>query len=74
MTKINNERLEEICKQGQGEECCRYIVFGPNGFECAKHMRLKTTIDQRVEHMTAQGDNCEGLKGKKGGTDDKGAN
>lgn len=61
---ISDERLKNICKIGQGNECCRYILGGNNGFECGKHSKLKKEIDDRVNSnfMIAKGDNCEGLK------------
>lgn len=49
-----------VCKMGQGEKCCRYLMFGYQ-FSCAKHTELKPVIDARVMKMTAQGDNCPGL-------------
>lgn len=50
------------CKIGQEAECCRYLVTGPHGFECAKLTGMKGTIDLRVAAgtFTAQGDNCDG--------------
>ncbi len=53
--------IKEVCKIGQGKDCCRYLTMGPNGFECAKlNLGLMLTIDARVESMNAKGDNCEG--------------
>ena len=60
MKAMEKEVLRNICKIGQGKDCCRYLVCGVGGFECAKLSGLKTLIDHRVELMTAQGDNCEG--------------
>lgn len=61
--KITSQQLKEVCKIGQGNECCRYITVGPQGIECAKNTGLKITLDQKVNNgeMVAQGDNCEGL-------------
>lgn len=59
---IPKETLKNVCKIGQGKDCCRYITCGPNGFECEKHTSLKKTLDNSVSHMVAKGDNCEGLK------------
>lgn len=61
---IPKETLTDVCKLGQGSDCCRYITAGAAGIECAKHTGLKAIIDKRVEEgtFTAQGDNCEGLK------------
>lgn len=56
------EHIKEVCKIGQGHQCCRYLVMGGKGFECAKHTELKMLLDTRVatETITARGDNCEG--------------
>lgn len=45
---IMSSQIEEVCKIGQGNDCCRYLVVGPNGFECAKHTALKRYLDTRV--------------------------
>lgn len=54
--------LKEVCKIGQGADCCRYIVAGKGGIECAKLSTMKPAIDSRVEAgmFVAQADNCEG--------------
>ena len=62
---ITNEYIKETCKIGQGADCCRYLVSGVNGFECAKLSEgLKRLIDHRVMNFTydAVGDNCPGVK------------
>lgn len=56
------EYIKDVCKFGQGHDCCRYLTCGPNGFECEKLGALKGVIDSRVQYMTAQADNCEGVK------------
>lgn len=58
MSKI----IEEVCKIGHGNECCRYLVIGSKGFECMKNTEMKHLLDSRVQNkmMTARGDNCEG--------------
>lgn len=58
---IPEEILKNICKIGEGKDCCRYIIYSSNGFECVKHTSLKKTIDDKVSFMVAQGDNCKGL-------------
>jgi hypothetical protein len=57
-----NQNVINICKIGQGANCCKYLLAGTEGFECAKHEGEKQMID-RVwnETKNAQGDNCEGL-------------
>ena len=55
---------KDICKLGQAEDCCRYLMVGGNGFECAKLTKLKKTIDKKVKSgiFKAQGDNCDGIE------------
>lgn len=60
---MTDEKLEEVCKIGQGKACCRYLGAGADGIECfKKNFRLKGILDGKVAEgkMTAQGDNCEG--------------
>ena len=61
MREIDKTTLEEICKIGQGHDCCRYIIIEPNGIVCAKGTGLQITLDARGDAMVARGDNCEGL-------------
>jgi predicted AAA+ superfamily ATPase len=60
---FTDERLQNICRIGQGHACCRYLLAGSKGFECGKHSVFKSLLDKRVanEEMVARGDNCEGL-------------
>lgn len=61
---LDFDQVKDVCKIGQGAECCRYLVTGANGFECAKLTSLRLTIDNRVEQgtFTARGDNCPGVE------------
>jgi hypothetical protein len=60
--KKMNPNVATVCLIGAGNKCCRYLMVGGYGFECAKITALKTTLDTRVKQgrMIAQGDNCEG--------------
>lgn len=58
--EVDMTHIKSVCKIGQREKCCRYLIMGQDGFECAKETSLKTTIDLRVNTMNAQGDNCVG--------------
>ena len=51
---------KEMCKIGQGADCCRYLTGGQTGLECAKLTGLRAVIDARAATMTAQSDNCPG--------------
>lgn len=59
----DRDRVQDVCKIGQGAECCRYLMAGGSGFECAKKTSLAEVLDARVEtgSMAARGDNCPGL-------------
>lgn len=48
---------------GQGHACCRYLILGSSGFECAKGTPGGAMLDMRVrtESIVARGDNCDGL-------------
>lgn len=64
-TPIDDEHLKEVCRIGQGAECCRYLTMAGGkdpGWSCEKRGGLKATIDERVANglFTACGDNCEG--------------
>ena len=56
--RLSAKKIKEVCKLGQGAECCRYLVCGVKGFECAKFTENKSLLDNRVYTMTAKGDNC----------------
>ena len=57
-----NEQVKNICKAGQGNACCRYLVIGTRGFECVKQSDMREYLDARVamETMVARADNCPG--------------
>lgn len=61
MKLVDNKTLKEICKMGQGNDCCRYIICGADGIECGKGTEFQLAIDANVSKMTAKGDNCKGL-------------
>ena len=60
---LSNKHFHKVCKSGQGADCCRYVVAGSKGIECAKFSSLKEILDKRVaeESMVARGDNCAGV-------------
>jgi len=60
---MDDQKIKEVCKLGQKEATCRYLMAGPAGFECAKNTKIaRALIDARVEagDFVAQGDNCDG--------------
>jgi hypothetical protein len=65
MDKNLPRQVANVCKIGQGEKCCRYLIVGGQGFECAKVQEpMKALIDKRVAEgsFRAKGDNCEGVE------------
>lgn len=62
--KLTKEYVNDVCKIGQQEQCCRYLLFGADGFECGKTGPLKGVIDSKVMYMSAQADNCEGVNNR----------
>jgi hypothetical protein len=57
-------RVENICRIGQREKCCRYLGAGAEGFECFKHQpAFASMVDARaaIGAMVAVSDNCEGV-------------
>ena len=66
---MNNHIVKNVCKIGQREKCCKYLVMSPDGFECMKVSESnKKVIDDawaKDEHV-AQGDNCDGKEDIRG--------
>jgi len=63
VSEVIEEYVKDVCKMGKGIECCRYLMMGSKGWECAKLSdEAKVMIDNRVKagKFNAQGDNCEG--------------
>lgn len=56
------EHIKNVCKIGQKNLSCRYLIITGRGFECMKNTDMKGYLDSRVamETMVARGDNCEG--------------
>lgn len=59
---MNDEKVKNVCKVGQGQDCCRYLAVGGDGFECLKNTSIAKLLDYRVKTGTinARGDNCDG--------------
>lgn len=61
---IGGRRIKELCRPGKGADTCRYLMCGPDGWECGKHQEFfRQELDRRSAEgsMGAKGDNCEGL-------------
>lgn len=58
-----NEHIKNVCKIGQGKECCRYLTLGPDGWNCERNNpSAKRMLDLRVESgsFISKGINCDG--------------
>ncbi len=62
----DNKQVREVCKIGQGAECCRYLTMGANGWSCEKLSEMGITLDAKAlaGSMTARADNCPGLESR----------
>lgn len=58
---MDDDFVKQTCKLGQMADCCKYLMMGAGGWECAKIVpTVKVHIDQRTD-MNAKGDNCPGF-------------
>lgn len=67
MQNIPEKHVNEVCKVGKKEKCCRYLSMGPGGWTCLKmNAFMRKLFDERVKTgtMKAIGDNCPGYGGK----------
>ena len=56
--ELEDDEAKEICRLRQGEECCAFLVVGPDGFECIRMSpAFSETIFARLEEgaMVATG-------------------
>lgn len=57
-----SRQIREVCRIGQGADCCRFLSNDGTGFHCAKlNDHLVEQIEVRRPDMIAQGDNCAGF-------------
>lgn len=56
------EHVKNVCKIGQGSNCCKYLVAGGQGFQCMKvnPENKKLVEDNWDDTKSAQSDNCKG--------------
>jgi len=59
---IEDKKVTEVCKLGQGEKVCRYLGFGQGHWQCLLGTPYQKVIDERVlqGEMKAKGINCAG--------------
>jgi len=61
--RLSANEARDICKVGQGEECCAFIVMTSTGFECVRLGSGSSTILDRLEKGTM---NAKGRGGWEG--------
>ena len=44
LVKMSIEEAKEVCKLGQLDKCCAYLVMGSDGFECCRMTSLSAAI------------------------------
>ena len=50
---LEGDEPKTICKLGQGEKCCAYLVCGEDGFECVRmNYPANASIIDRLEKGT----------------------
>jgi len=56
---VTDEEAKEICKLGEGDKCCAFLVMGSGGFECIRmSYPMNGTIFSRLKEgtMNAKGE------------------
>jgi len=43
--EIPRKYINETCRIGQLDKCCRYLTCGSEGFSCEKHSEFKNILD-----------------------------
>ena len=62
---LTPKHIDEVCKRGQGNACCCYLVLNGKGFECARvsgSIGLALNFQDRIREgtMNAKSFNCGG--------------
>jgi hypothetical protein len=60
---VDDAHTRDVCKIGQGRDCCRYLTMGAKGWSCERlNPEGREMIDERCARglFTAISINCEG--------------
>jgi hypothetical protein len=63
----DEQHVKDVCKIGQGEAACRFLVGVPAAgglrYECAKATTLQWTLNERANNndLRSRGNNCGGI-------------
>jgi len=53
IVKMTNDEAKDICRLGQGEKCCAFLVVSREGFECLRMAYPdNSSIFSRLENGT----------------------
>lgn len=69
---VSREDAVNLCKLGQGADCCIWLVVGQEGFECLYYNRkegrnlLGETLEEqwKAGKTVAKRDGCEEMRGR----------
>jgi hypothetical protein len=64
MNPTTGEWYRDICRIGQKEKCCKYLMIDEDGLFCAKHEEQCAKWVNKRTDMVAKGDNCDGVDPK----------
>lgn len=63
MSDLEWSHVQDVCRIGEGRDCCAYLAMSVDGFQCAKSSKVVVAaIEKRLAEgsMEARGDNCSG--------------
>ena len=49
-----NAVADEACGRGKGADCCIFMVFGPDGFQCERFGSMRWTLIFKKAEMASQ--------------------
>lgn len=62
--KLSTEEAKDVCRLGQMEKCCAFLVMAPGGFECIRlSYPANSSIFSRLEKGTMNANGRGGWKG-----------
>ena len=54
------EEVKQLCRPGEGENTCVWLIAGPSGFECSCHHRPAALLNRWINGETnAKRDGCD---------------
>ncbi|MFA6554536.1 MAG: hypothetical protein WCS89_03435 [Candidatus Paceibacterota bacterium] len=60
LTSLDEKRVKTLCKSGQGEVTCSFLVADSTGMCCSKGSVFEQAILERRSTMGSKADNCSG--------------